>query len=104
MNVGEWGIGFAFSTAFNMSAFTTIGIEFVKPDGTTVLMVSNPDVSVPNIDLSTTVGLFLANKYALYTFQAGDVDQIGTWAARVIYDDATPQHLISDVGTFLVNA
>ncbi len=102
MNVNEYGVVFAFSTAFNMSGYSFISIDFVKPDGTT-LTVSNPSVTVPNVDLPTTAGTFLANKYAQYTFQAGDVNQVGLWAARVVYTDANPQHLISDVGTFTVN-
>lgn len=101
MNQGEWGVAFAFSTAFNMSGYTAISIDFVKPDKTT-LTVSNPSVTVPGTNLSTTLGTFLANQYAYYVFQPGDVDQAGEWAARVVYTDGTPQHLISDVGTFQV--
>jgi hypothetical protein len=85
-----------------MSAYTTVQIQFDKPDGITTLTVANPNVTVPNTNLSTTLGLFLANQYAYYVFQPGDVDQSGLWTARVIYQDGTPQHLISDVGTFTV--
>lgn len=102
MNVNEYGVQFVFSTAFDMSSFTSISIDFVRPDGTT-LTVTNPSVTVPAFDLSTTLGTFLANKYASYVFQNGDVNQVGLWSARVVYTDATPQHLISDVGTFTVN-
>lgn len=102
MNVNEYGVVFAFSTSFDMSSFTSISVDFTKPDGTT-LTVTNPSVTVPNTDLVTTLGTFLANKYAKYVFQNGDVNQSGLWSARVVYTDATPQHLISDVGTFTVN-
>lgn len=101
MNTGEWGIQFAFSTAFNMSAFTTISLEFVKPSGAT-LVVSSPDVTVPSTPLPTTFGVFQANQYASYYFQAGDVDEEGVWTCRVVYTDASPQHLISDVASFIV--
>ncbi len=101
MNKNEYGVGFAFSTAFNMSSFTTIEIQFDKPDGTQ-LSVFSPSVTVPNTDLPTTLGTFLANKYAFYVFQNGDVDQAGLWTARVVYTDATPSHLISDVASFSI--
>lgn len=105
MNVNEYGVDFAFSTGFDMSAFTAISIVFTKPDGTT-LTVSNPNVTVPNVDLTTTLGVFTAKTYAQYTFVQNDVNQAGPWSARVVYDNTTlspPQHLISDVGTFTVN-
>jgi hypothetical protein len=101
MNVNEWGVAFVFSTGFDMSSFTSISITFTKPDATT-LVVTNPAVTVPNFDLVTTEGTFLANKYAKYIFVSGDVNQAGDWSAIVTYDDATPQHLISDRGTFTI--
>lgn len=102
MNVNEWGKAFLFSTGFDMSGFSGIAIDFTKPDGTT-LNVSNPNVTVPNTDVSTTAGTFLANHYAKYVFANGDVNQKGIWSARVIYDDST-QHLISEPSQFVVNA
>lgn len=102
MNINEWGIQFAFSTAFNMSGFSSIAIEFLKPSGAT-LTVTNPNVTVPSSPLPTTLGTFQANQYASYYFQPGDVDEEGTWTCRVVYTDASPQHLISDVASFIVN-
>lgn len=101
LNVNEYGFPLVFSTGYDMSAETSISIAFTKPDGT-ALTVSNPSVTVPVIDLETTDGLFLANQYVSYTFASGDVDQVGIWSARVIYNDAAPRHLISDVATFEV--
>lgn len=102
MNVNEYGVAFVFSTGFNMSAFTSISITFTKPDDTT-LTVTDPDVTVPASPLTTTDGIFAANEYAQYYFQSGDVDQVGQWSARVTYNDATPLHLISDIGVFTIN-
>jgi hypothetical protein len=102
LNVNEWGVAFVFSTGFNMASFTSISITFTKPDQST-LTVANPAVTVPNFDLPTTDGTFPANEYAKYIFVLGDVDQAGDWSARVTYNDATPQHLISDVGTFTIS-
>ncbi len=103
LNVNEFGITFAFSTAFNMSGFSTIAIHFEKPNGTTLVVTDSDGVTVPSMPVTTTLGVFLANKYVTYTFQDGDVDEEGLWSCRVVYDDATPQHLISDVGTFTVD-
>lgn len=86
-----------------MSAFTSVAIHFDKPSGD-ILIVTNADgVTVPSSPVTTTLGIFLANKYVAYTFQDGDVDEIGEWSCRVVYDDADPQHLISDVATFEVS-
>lgn len=102
MNKNEWGIKFVFSTGFNLSGFSTLSIAFTKPDGT-VLVKSNPDVTAPALNIDTTEGLFPSHTYAQYVFQNGDVDQSGTWSARVTYTDAG-QQLISDAATFTVGA
>lgn len=102
MNVNEYGVVFAFSTGFNLSAFTSLSITFTKPD-LTQLTVTNPDVSAPAVDLQTTAGLFPANTYASYKFANGDVNQAGAWSARVTYTDVN-QKLISDVGTFTIGS
>jgi hypothetical protein len=104
MNVGEYGVAFLFSTGFDMSAFTGIAINFTKPDHST-LVVTDPDVSVPNVDAVTTLGTFAANTYAKYYFVSGDVDQAGEWSAFVTYDNAgasPPEHLISDTTKFTI--
>lgn len=105
MNVGEYGVAFAFSTGYNMSAFTGLAIVFTRPDLTT-FTVQSPDVTAPAVSITTNKGVFAANTYAQYFFKQGDVSQAGSWSARVIYDQttATPSlHLISDVGTFTVD-
>lgn len=83
-----------------MSGFTGLSITFVKPDLTT-LTVTNPDVTLPAVDVETTDGLFVANQYVEYVFVEGDVDQVGIWSWRVTYDDTVhEQHLISDSSQF----
>lgn len=101
LNVGEYGVELLFSTGFDMSDFTGLSIVFTKPSGT-ILIVTNPAVTVPAADVETTDGLFLANQYVAYTFVSGDIDQVGVWSARVTYDDAAPRHLISDASQFTV--
>jgi hypothetical protein len=102
MIVNEWGVLLRFSTGFNLSAFVTLSIVFTKPDGSTFTR-TNPQVTAPNTDVTTTEGLFAANTYAQYTFQPGDVDQAGVWCAHVVYDDPG-QHLLSDPGHFTIDA
>lgn len=102
MNVNEYGIAVLFSTGYDMSSFTTVSITFTKPDGT-LLTVTNPAVSVPNVDVTTTQGVFAAHKYLSYTTVNGDIDQAGTWTARAFYIDPTPRRLDSTVATFTVS-
>lgn len=102
VNEGEYGIACVFSTAYDMSAFTTISLKFTKPDGTVLMVTDANGVTVPNTPITTVLGTFAANKYARYAFQNGDLDQTGVWKCRVLYTDATPQHLISNESTFTV--
>jgi hypothetical protein len=102
MNVNEYGVQFLFSTGFDMSGYSALALHFVKPDLST-LVVTNPAVTVGSGNVSTTAGLFLANQYAQYTFVNGDVDQVGEWSVRLVYDDSAPRHLISDIATFEIN-
>ncbi len=102
VNETEFGIPYVFSIGRNMQNFTEISIEFTKPDGT-ILLVSDPDVTVPAVSIFTVLGLFAANTYAQYAFQEGDLDQYGTWTARLIYTDASPLHLTSNRSNFTVN-
>jgi hypothetical protein len=105
INKGEYGVACVFNTAYDMSSFTTVAMKFTKPDGTILLVDSASNgVTVPNTPIVTVLGTFAANEYARYVFQNGDLDQVGTWYCRVIYDDATPQHLISNQSSFAVTA
>ncbi len=106
INEGEFGVACVFYTAYDMSAFTGISIKFTKPDGT-ILAPTDPDVTVPASPIVTALGTFPANQYANYFFQSGDLDQTGTWYARVIYDDSgasPPLRLISNSSSFEVTA
>lgn len=102
MNVGEYGLVFAFGTGFDLTGQTSLGITFTKPDGSTLVIDSG--VTVGSGDRTNDDGTtFLSGEYAKYTIADGDIDQEGEWQARVTYEDATGQHLISDVGTFTVD-
>ncbi len=96
-----------FYTAYDMSTFTEISIQFTKPDGTILAPVSADGVTVPNVQVVTALGTFPANEYAQYFFVDGDLDQLGVWFARVIYDKSNaspPMRLISNSSSFEVTA
>ncbi len=103
VNEGEYGVACVFNTAYDMSAFTTLKIQFTKPDGTILLATA----TCPAVNVNTALGTFLANQYAQYYFVDGDLDQTGVWFARVIFTNtnATPDlHLISNSSSFEVTA
>lgn len=100
MNLGEYGTILYFSTGYDMSAKTTLTITFTKPDATTLTKTA----TVGSGNVTTTAGVFVDKMYAQYTFATGDVDQAGTWSARVTYTDAVPKHLISDSATFVIHS
>ncbi len=105
VNEGEFGVACVFSTAYDMSGFSTISMKFTKPDNTTLLVTNADGVTVPAVPVSTPLGTFGANTYAQYFFKNGDLDQIGIWSCRVIFDNsgASPAiHLISNTSTFTV--
>lgn len=102
MNVNEYGVVFQFGTSFDMSGSTALSLAFTKPDGT-VLTKTNPAVTVGSVQITTPLGTFAVHQYVLYTFAAGDVTLAGTWKVRLTYTDATPQQLISDIGSFTIN-
>lgn len=103
MNVNEYGVVFAFSTGYDMSGFSTLTLDFTKPDDTH-LIVTNSAVAVGAVDIVTTAGTFLAHKYVTYTFASGDVNVAGDWCVKLTYTDPTPKRLVADVAHFTVNA
>jgi hypothetical protein len=103
VNEGEYGVACVFYTAYDMSTFTALQIKFTKPDGTILLATA----TCPAVQVVTALGTFPANEYAQYYFVTGDLDQLGTWYARVIYtkSNASPAlHLISNSSSFEVTA
>lgn len=109
MNKGEYGVAFLYSTGFDMSSQTSVSLLFWKPDNpwsedtnSTPSLTKTSGVTVGAAPIVTTLGTFATNKYLKYTFVNGDVDQDGVWSCRATYNDATGQHLISDVSEFTV--
>ncbi len=102
VNENEYGVACVFSTAYDMSTFTTLQIQFTKPDGTILLATA----TCPNTNVVTALGTFLANQYAQYFFVAGDLNVLGVWSARVIYTKTGSPNLklISNISTFTVTA
>jgi hypothetical protein len=106
MNVGEYGIQFNLNVNYNISAFTALSLVITRPDGTFVTRTS-ANVTVPGVPyVDPALGTFAANQYARYYFQAGDLNQAGTYTARLTYTNSgatPPLNLISDPATFDVN-
>lgn len=98
MNVNEYGVMLQFCVSFDMSAYTDLTFVFTKPDLTTFSVPA----ALGTLTVTTPLGIFTGNTYATYIFVDGDVDQEGDWEVRLIYDDATPAHLISTIGRFTV--
>ncbi len=102
VNEGEYGVACVFYTAYDMSTFTTLQIQFTLPDATLLTVAA----TCPNVQVVTALGTFPANEYAQYFFVAGDLSQLGVWYARVIYTKTgSPDiKLISNSSSFTVTA
>lgn len=100
MNVGEYGVKFRIAVGFDISAATALALTFIKPSEVVLNVTTGVSVGVGN--LVTPAGTFTTGTWAEYTFANGDVDEAGTWTVRLIYDDATGQHLLSELVTFEV--
>ena len=74
---------------FNLSGNTELRMVFRKSDGSIVEKLKADGVTAPAVDFTVCVGdeeqTFLANKYWLYDWVPGDLDQAGTWSASGIY-------------------
>ncbi len=103
VNEGEYGVACVFYTAYDMSTFTTLQIQFTKPVSGDILLAT---ATCPNVDVVTALGTFLANEYAQYFFVDGDLDELGVWYARVIYTKTGSPNLklISNSSSFEVTA
>lgn len=98
INTGEYGIALNFNANYNLSSATTLSLSVVRPDNSA--FVAQPTRGT--VDLVTTdVGTYLANQYATYIFQSGDLSVAGTYFVRMVYLDPS-KRLVSDVTTFVV--
>lgn len=107
MNVGEYGVQFAFGTGFDMSSNTSLSLVFTRPDDT--MLTASASLGTTAITTTLTVQgqpvTFQANQWMFYYFLDGDVTVPGQWNVRGIMDNSSaspPEHLISDIGTFIV--
>ena len=85
--VGAFGMDFIMGVSFDLSPNTSLQFTFLKPDKTTLVVIAVQGTT----DLTTTEGTFAADTWASYTFQDGDLDQVGTaakgnpWSAVLDY-------------------
>lgn len=85
LRVGESGKRHMIGMAFDMVNYTSLGIVYTKPDGTTL--------SVTGVIGGTTetigANAYAANYWLYYDWDVGDVDQSGTWSVDVTYTNTT---------------
>lgn len=99
LNVTEFGLALTLNTGFNLSAATSLLMEFVRPDGT----VFNGTPVAPSTPItSPAIGTFAANEYARYIFQPNDLNQHGEYIVRLVYMDEKPMRLVSEPTSFMV--
>lgn len=99
LNVSEYGLAFNLNVNFDLSAATSLLLEFLRPDLTVFTGVPTaPAVPI----LTDDQGTFSANQYARYVFQQSDLTVPGDYIVRLIYMDAGPKRLVSEPASFEV--
>lgn len=99
LNITEYGLAFNLNVNFDLSAATSLLLEFERQDGTKFTGVPTaPTVAVVTPDQGT----FSANQYARYVFQDGDLTVPGDYIVRLIYMDAGPKRIVSEPVSFPV--
>lgn len=99
MNVGEFGLAFNLSVAFDLSTATSLELAITRPDSTQFTGV--PTVGQAPL-VTDDLGTFEAKKYCTYLFKDSDLTLPGDYLVRLIYRDAT-KRLVSDPTAFSVN-
>lgn len=107
IKVGEIGKLFRYNTGFDLSSFSSLTLNFIKPNGTDTLvktdLSANP-VSAPASAYTDEDGATVAaNTYMQFSTVAADFDVAGTWRVCGIYVDGTPKEFHGDQDTFEVD-
>lgn len=92
--VGSAGLPFRYTTnGFDMSASTSLILNFTKPDGSTLQKTSGDPspVTAPAIPLvnDPNVQNQAASTYMQFTTEVADFDEPGTWSVCGQYSDLT---------------
>lgn len=88
MNAGEFGLVINFDAQYDLSGYSSLSLLFTRADSST-FTVTNPQVTMGAVPLSTALGTFAANQYVKYTLANGDLTVPGMYSARLIYTDST---------------
>lgn len=99
LNITEFGLAFNLNVNFDLSAATSLLLEFLRPDLT--VFTGTPTAPATPI-VTEDQGTFSANEYARYLFQQGDLTVPGDYIVRLIYVDAGPKRLVSEPASFAV--
>tara|TARA_R110000851_G_scaffold329263_1_gene500988 strand:- start:776 stop:1126 length:351 start_codon:yes stop_codon:yes gene_type:complete len=112
LKVTEVGKQFNYGTYFDLSGNTALDLKFKSPTGIEII-ISNPRVTAPSVDLTTTIEqsdgaekqvTFPASTYMQFTTEATDFTESGIWTVCGTYTDATPKIFYGDDTTFTVGA
>ena len=100
LKVGESNELFQYAVGIDISANTSLDLNFIDPDGVEIT-VSNPRVTVPAVPSGT----LLANEYMEFNRLATDFTKAGEWRVCGIRINTatTPDTItVGDEATFLV--
>lgn len=96
INVGEYGLALNLNVNYDLSSALSLQISIVRPDDSIIL--GTPIMGTSYL-VTLDQGTFLANQYATYLIQPGDLTLPGTYRIRLTYTDAS-KRLVSDVTSF----
>lgn len=101
----EFGVVLRFNAGYDMSNNTGLQLVLTPPSGSTNALTrtkaTTPAVTLGASDVETSEGTFTANEYVEYTTASGEIDEAGSWTARLTYTESGVQ-LISELVTFVV--
>lgn len=91
IDINASGTVFRVDTGFDLSANTALDLIFTKPDGTTQVIISNPRVTAPAVEVSDPdLGTLNANEYMEFLTEVTDFDVIGVWTVCSKFTNTTP--------------
>lgn len=93
-NVGEVGKRLVSNLNYDLSAKTALTLTITRPGGTTYERQGAISGS-PYDATAAGQGVFLANRYVIYTAEADDLTEPGEYLVRIVYEDATPLVLVA---------
>ena len=101
MRIGEYGFTIRINVDFDLSANTLLTLNVTHPDNSTAAKTMTLGTSDLKVD---SMGMFKANEYVEYIVKSADFTQSGTHTVSLTADFGASQRLMSDDGTFEMEA